>query len=701
MPSNGDRYADYYANKLWALMPAVYRNADSDDSDQNGPLRELVNRIGAQAAILRRSIDRLWEDQSIEACDDWLIPYIGDLLATNLVSTLDARGQRLDVAKTIYYRRRKGTVALLEELASDITGWQVRVLEFFRRLARTRHGLDPETGPRAVSSKDQERHTLQQAEGLVGSRTGTLIGGFANLRNAYGASRTGSAFDEFYHSADFRKGRDQVGWHNIPRLGFFLWRLNTFTLDATTPVPVVACPGRQFTFDPTGRFLPLFAVGGRPFGDAWVSPAEWQLPTPISSGLLALELANLYAAPDPSDLTAVITNSLGVFVLDGSGNHNLVPGDAITADPHVMDTEFYVDPEQGRLIGRKQDPGGDVRVTYTYGSSSTIGAGPYDRLSPEPLPAPDQSVNGGGNALAAALAGMPGTGTVTLGDSLTYNAISALTNIQLVTLRAQTRRRPVIRLSPGSAAWSLRGNSAPSQLVLDGLFISGGDIILEGSFASVTLTCCTLDPGNAGMTPGTYARSADARDLAPCRLQILGEVGTLVLDRCLAGPIWKAGAGTIEHLQVNDSILQSLNQEKVLDLDFGDVKLSRCTLLGPAHVHRLDASECILDDVVQVEDPQYGCVRFTAWTAGSALPRKYESVTVAARSPLFTTREFGQPGYGQLLASVDRAVAAGAEDGSEMGAFARAKNPIKERSLLIKLNEFMPLGLTPVFIYVT
>ena len=86
----------------------------------------MVNRIGAQAAMLRRSIDRLWEDQSIETCDDWVIAYIGDLLATNLVASLDARGQRLDVAKTIYYRRRKGTLAVLEEIAADITGWDAQ-----------------------------------------------------------------------------------------------------------------------------------------------------------------------------------------------------------------------------------------------------------------------------------------------------------------------------------------------------------------------------------------------------------------------------------------------------------------------------------------------------------------------------------------------------------------------------------------------
>src|SRR5437588_5645769 len=127
----------------------------------------MVNRIGAQAAILRRSMDRMWEDQSIETCDDWVISYIADLLATNLVASLDARGQRVDVAKTIYYRRRKGTVAILEEIAADITGWNARVVEFFRRLGRTRHNLDPEIGMQSVTDKDIR--TLQMAEGLVGS----------------------------------------------------------------------------------------------------------------------------------------------------------------------------------------------------------------------------------------------------------------------------------------------------------------------------------------------------------------------------------------------------------------------------------------------------------------------------------------------------------------------------------------------------
>src|SRR6266481_4853666 len=191
----GDRYAEYYAAKLWQLVPAVYRSLDSDPTEP-GPLAELVNRIGAQAALLRRSIDRLWEDQSIESCDDWLIPYIGDLLATRLVACLDARAQRLDVAKTIYYRRRKGTVGLLEELASDIAARDARVVEFFRRLGRTHHGFDPPIGLVPQPSLAGQVSLAPPiapppaavVEGLAGAYTRTPMGGYADLRHRYGAS---------------------------------------------------------------------------------------------------------------------------------------------------------------------------------------------------------------------------------------------------------------------------------------------------------------------------------------------------------------------------------------------------------------------------------------------------------------------------------------------------------------------------------
>src|SRR5215469_12935527 len=152
MSEANDHYDVYYADKLWSLLPAVYRTLDTDQFGVKGPLRELIQRIGSTAAALRRSMDRLWEDQSIETCDDWVIPYIADLLDTRLVLGLDPRGQRLDVANTIDYRRRKGTLGVLEQVAADISGWDAKAVDFFRRLSRSRHGLDPEPGPTVPST---------------------------------------------------------------------------------------------------------------------------------------------------------------------------------------------------------------------------------------------------------------------------------------------------------------------------------------------------------------------------------------------------------------------------------------------------------------------------------------------------------------------------------------------------------------------
>ena len=116
--------------------------------------------------------------------------------------------------------------------------------------------------------------------------------------------RPDTAFDEFFHTADFRLGQGKVGWYGIPRLGVFLWRLQSFVVPPTTPVQSTRCPG-QFTFDPTGREIPLFAVPARTFGDTWTSPDEWQLPTPISPSLLEPALAKdpaypLYSADNPN-----------------------------------------------------------------------------------------------------------------------------------------------------------------------------------------------------------------------------------------------------------------------------------------------------------------------------------------------------------------------------------------------------------------
>lgn len=799
----GDRYEVFYADKLWALIPAMYWEAEG----VRGPLRELVDRIGAQAAIIRRSVDRMWEDQSIETCDDWLIPYIGDLLATNVVSSLDARGRRLDVANTIYYRRRAGTIGILEEIAHDVTGWDTRVVEFFRRLSRTRHGLDPEIGIPAETDDLLGYADLQVAQGLVGPRTATPAGGFADLRNAYGAARAQTAFDELFHTADLRAGRGMTGWHDIPHLGVFVWRLYSFGVVKATPV---ACPTRGlFTFDPTGRLLSLFAASSRTkandYGDNWVSPREWQLPLPIGTALYAAERDNLYS------------RSLQVFRRGGL-NDDPVDAAAVTVHPELG--TFAVTPEFQ----------GDLLVSYHHGFPSPIGAAGFDRRAPGrhlcPVPPPAKSVTGGG-----ALPAPPAIGTLTIEDSLTYGPAMDASGVESLTVRSANHLRPLVRLA---GPWTFRAAAPPAQprLCLEGVWVSGADIVLRGAFDTVRLTCTTLDPGTsgAGLTPpAVLASSVTGMPLRPTRLWVEGSVRLLEVDRCVLGPIRTREGGVIEELHIADSVIQGIRTEdfssfadlkdaarllarlqsrhdalsaflwarltgparqairtslagggpalpqvsapvataltalvhsgvplsgalfegvaldpatraavqtppppgpeltrlnrvlleaafpaELADLALattaGLVRLERVTVLGRAAVHRLEANDCVLDDMAVVEDGQHGCVRFSAWTTGSVLPRRYESVEIPAAAPIFTSRNFGQPGYAQLLADADRAIVAagsrlsiteGGSAGSEMGAFAREMNAIKRRSLLIKLQEFMPLGLSPVVIDVT
>lgn len=839
MPADLDHFEAYYADKLWQLLPSVYRAQDSTDFNRNGPLREMVNRIGAQAAILRRGIDRLWEDQSIETCDDWVIAYIGDLLATNLVSSQNAAGQRVDVAKTIYYRRRKGTMALLEELAYDVTRWDVRVVEFFRRLGRTRHNFDPEIGAPAKTSDPARARVLQRAEGLLGKLTGSPIGGWADLRNVYGAAHAGpddvgnqyamlqpaSAFDEFYHTGDFRRGKGATGWHGISKLGVYIWRLTSFDLAQTTPVALAGCSG-HFTFDPTGRSVPLFAARSRAFGDQWVSPEEWQLPTPISRPLLDAALASpstrpLYATLDPADGITIVPNAMGVYSRVGVTD-NLVPPQSLSMWPDL-----------GRFRVNGALPPGVLLTSYHYGFSSTIGAGPFDRrdraTTPIPQPSPTLHLPGGG-----ALPALPGDGSIILDDSLTWTAASDPPPIGQLTIAAAPRERPVIRLQPPHA-WTFTGRGIDSVLVLDGLLISGSDIVLAGDFAEVMVNCCSFDPGEAdssGDTAKVWTAAADGRDLLPTVLRVQGTVAKLTIRRSISGAIRTESAGVIEILSVTDSIVQSsgaiagglfsaatltnpgilattlrngsdalgqylhsqlspatvtalnalqpfenpspplvadlanelnavvsgpalftaarfqghrlsalalayvadnptgtnlarLNRvllkealpaefletaDLALSMTEGLAELTRTTVMGPAALHRIEASETILDDLAYIENTQDGCVRFSATSDGSIVPRRYECVTVAPKAPLFTSRRFAQPGYGQVSLAADRMIESptaistilqGAENGSEMGAFARDMNPIRSRSLLIKYQEYMPIGLTPVLVYVT
>ncbi len=262
-----DDYQAYFSEKLWQWLPAVYR--DLDQGEGGGALRAFIEALAEQAALLKRSQDRLWDDAFVELASDWAIPYIGQMVGTRLVPAQNPRARRADVAKTIYYRRRTGTLTVLEQLISDITGWKGMVVEEMHRLARMRHSLDGE--PR------------------VGMVTATPEGGTADLRSPRSARLRGGPFDEFHYTPDLRRPDGERGRRGISRLSFHLYRLQVVPLRGVQPRRMrrLAGPFQGFTFDPSGRDLALFASGDpssdRPDGNA---AREWSLPRPMDCCLL-------------------------------------------------------------------------------------------------------------------------------------------------------------------------------------------------------------------------------------------------------------------------------------------------------------------------------------------------------------------------------------------------------------------------------
>ena len=812
-----DNYEARYAAKLWSLVPAHHRASDSETLEVPGPLQELLTRVGWSVADVRRSIDRLWEDQSIETCDSWVIPYLADLLATRLVPAMDARGQRLDVARTITYRRAKGTVQLLERLTNDVTGYDARVIEFFRSLSRTRHNLDPAIGRPADSDDPVGSTRLQQLERLTGERTGTPAGGWADLRDPLGATLVHSAFDEYHHSLDVRIGRGDLGWYGIAKIGFFLWRTQVMGVDRATPVPVAGCPG-HYSFDPTGRQIPLFLAprrGAGDYGENWLPVPLWQLPTPLTEPLWEAILA--VGGPHHLDAANSWPVSLSVTPT-GAG-----------APLDVADVRVW--PEAGRF---QVLPGGppDVEVGYHHGLFSRIGAGPFDRRRPGTRrvvdPLPRMRIEGGSAVtLPGAIAALSGQGTIVVRDGRTLTVTADVPAVRNVAIIAEDGERAVVR-APGGE-WVLTGDGG--ALRLEGLLVSGTDVVLRGDFTDVVVSCCTLDPGGSGAShtpPAVWDNAVDGRDLTPTTLWIEGIVDVLRIDRCLTGPLRTRTTGLVNELIITDSVVQGLLGEMDGDLDAlrdadsivsalrvqreplgtwlaaqlddatttavaehtentavapstqalmtaalqgivdgplvweaerfasrllspatlaavaaaptdadairrlnrrllaeafplaladaalaleaGVARLERSTVLGRAFVHRLECSESILDDVCSVRDAQDGCVRFSAWASGSRLPRRYESVELAPGAPVMLSRRYGEWGYAQLSDGADSAIRSGntsgsptilsgAENRSEMGVFSRDLASVKDRSLLIKAQEYLPVGLAPVLIH--
>jgi hypothetical protein len=120
---------DHVARLLYELLPALYRVRDG----QSGELHKFLRVLAAPLAEVRQNIEELHADLFIDTCNDWVIPYLAEMIGTTLVFP-DAHSNRRDVRGTVSWRRRKGTPGALQEMSSDLSEQMVVTQEGWKRL---------------------------------------------------------------------------------------------------------------------------------------------------------------------------------------------------------------------------------------------------------------------------------------------------------------------------------------------------------------------------------------------------------------------------------------------------------------------------------------------------------------------------------------------------------------------------------------
>lgn len=745
-----------HGERLYHLLPAIYRIRDAE---QGEALRALMSLIEGELEAVERNIEDLRENSFIETCDDWAIPYIADLLGVRALHSIASAGvfsQRAYVANTLRYRRRKGTAAVLEQLARDVTAWPARVVEFFQLLATTQH--------------------------LNHVRPGNLR--TPDLRDGNALELLGTPFESAAHSGEVRHIASARGRYNIPSLGLFVWRLQAYPVTRARAHAAGTPAQGRYTFHPLGLDAPLF---NRPRSETEIThlAEEINVPGRLRRRALYDDLKRIrergsaarsaYFSEPPvfqlfideqfdTDGNAIPLEPAEILICDLSDWRR--PPDSVTLTRRVRQPDggsiqqlvvlpirAGVDPVLGRIVfplGREPD---SLHVSHAHGFSADVGGGPYDRresLAASLTRAVDWQAGVTRDPSIGAVDGEPifptlgdavrawnarpagSVGVICVMDSDSYvENLSGAASIQLpagsqlhivaadwplteIPDGIGLRRRVLGQLAPSGPRPLIRGRvsvrgttsgEAPDagELVLNGLMIDGEMRVLIGNLGSLRIEHCTLVPGVGDLQVNPSAAPGSRND----RLNVN-------LSRSIVGGI--VLPDSVATLRIEDSIVDRPG-EVAIDAPGSLVAIEQCSILGGVNARELDAGNSLFMEAVTVERRQQGCVRFSHVADGSRTPRRYRCQPDLALKgigdpsergrirahllPSFSSTDFGHPAYAQLSRSCAVEITTGGEDGAEMGVFHHLKQAQRASNLETALNEYLPFGLEAGLLFVT
>jgi hypothetical protein len=648
--------------RLYQLLPAFLRNRDID---QGEPLRALLAVVEGELERIETDTSVLYDNWFIETCDEWVVPYIGDLLGVRPIRSIESAGvsARAYVANTISYRRRKGTALVLEQLARDTTGWAAHAVEFFMRLATTQHVNHVRLAPPATPS----------------------------VRDAAVVELADGPFDTFAHTLEVRNPTTRDGRFNIPNVGIYLWRLRSYAVGAGSPgdeSPDFASARRQlgwWSIHPVGCDSPLFNV---PRTETTVTQLaeEFNVPGELRRLALNAELERLrqgVATPAPVFMTDDAP-VLRVFARLAGENLPIevrredmylceIPDHAALALP--VPRALALDPSRGRFVFPAALDVAEVWVQSSYGFSGDTGGGPYDRSAAvralNSSIAIDVSAAGdvGGffdpgvwqvgvshllpgdgtgllfPSLREAIAAwnlLPAgrTGVIVLMDSVTDRGVAASSSgplqieiaerSQLLIVAGEWPLEPIPGAPPGSVrrvpghffAQQVRahfigdiyvyGSAAVDSenggaCFINGVLLEGQLGVASGNLGQLGLAHCSLIPRRGSLT------------VSPQGNETLG----VSIDRSICAAI--SIPGQIRSLEINDCLIGDEGGSPDFSVDAPGTAVSflRSTFFSRVASLSLSASDCIFSAPVQAVRRQVGCVRFSYVPPGSAVPRRY------------------------------------------------------------------------------
>jgi hypothetical protein len=755
---------------LYDLLPAVYRMRDEL---RGSPLRELLRVVGEQVNVLEEDIARLYDNWFIETCDDWVVPYIGDLVGYLPVAEAGLPGTvaagpagrpsrvlvpRRDVADAIGFRRRKGTLALLEELAGGVAGWPARAVEFFPLLGWSQH-------------LDRQRPARGQ---------------YADLRCSDRLDRLDGPFDDLAHRVDVRRpnSHHSRGRYDIPSVGVYLWRLGSYPV-TNAPAACIEREGRNcYTFSVLGHDTQLFSLPVPETDPAHIA-AQANLPVPVRRRAFERRISEHPLVSEASPGYYGPGKSLSIEVTDWPGRgrgsviraEDIIPADLTDWHGYLAPPgKILVDPVLGRMVFPPKPAPKRVAVSYRYGFSADIGGGEYRRPVSQPAGSRLYRVRQRGagtgefRTVRQAYAQWrrdkqqgeppPRAAVIEVADSGVYEErfVFDLSSGESLQLRSAPLTRPVLRLLDYRVdqpdPFTVSGGPA-SRFVLEGFLVTGRDIQISGPDAGsgdgtddgpaaesgelcdVTIRHCTLVPGwelDCDCAPGRPDEPSLTLNYSRARVviehSILGSISVRADER----------AGDPAELSVSDSIVDATSPGG-LALSSGDgrvafvsLTMARCTVIGGVLAHAIRLAEnSIFTSPVLVARRQIGCVRYCYVCDGSRTPARYScqpdgaaqeaadrashragragtpaDPAVGGRAPapapapgppVFDSVRYGAPAYGRLAEACAAEITRGADDESELGVFHDLYQPERAASLRVRLDEFTPAGLDAGIFY--